>query len=60
LVYRHQAVAKKGNRNASIQTLGLLAGSHGLTAPAAGSIKGWYLESGFDYNFGRGHERSIG
>jgi hypothetical protein len=21
---------------------------------------GWYLEPGFDYNFGRGHERSVG
>ena len=21
---------------------------------------GWYLEPGFDYNFGGGHERSIG
>jgi hypothetical protein len=21
---------------------------------------GWYLEPGYDYNFGRGHERSIG
>jgi hypothetical protein len=28
--------------------------------PTAKHRFGWYLEPGFDYNFGRGHERSIG
>jgi hypothetical protein len=28
--------------------------------PSAKHKFGWYLEPGLDYNFGRGHERSIG
>jgi hypothetical protein len=28
--------------------------------PAAKRRFGWYLEPGYEYNFGRGHERSIG
>jgi hypothetical protein len=28
--------------------------------PSAKHRLGWYLEPGFDYNFGRGHERSVG
>ena len=28
--------------------------------PSAKHKFGWYLEPGFDYSFGRGHERSIG
>ncbi len=28
--------------------------------PAAKHRFGWYLEPGYDYNFGRGHEQSIG
>jgi hypothetical protein len=28
--------------------------------PSAKHKLGWYLEPGYDYNFGRGHERSIG
>jgi hypothetical protein len=28
--------------------------------PSAKRRLGWYLEPGFDYNFGHGHERSIG
>jgi hypothetical protein len=29
--------------------------------PSAGKHRiGWYLEPGYDYNFGRGHEQSIG
>jgi hypothetical protein len=28
--------------------------------PSAKHRLGWYLEPGYDYNFGRGHERSIG
>jgi len=28
--------------------------------PSAKHRLGWYLEPGFDYSFGRGHERSIG
>jgi hypothetical protein len=28
--------------------------------PSAKHRFGWYLEPGYDYNFGRGHERSIG
>jgi len=28
--------------------------------PSAGHRFGWYIEPGYGYNFGRGHERSIG
>jgi hypothetical protein len=28
--------------------------------PSAKHALGWYLEPGFEYNFGRGHERSLG
>ena len=28
--------------------------------PSAKHRLGWYLEPGFEYNFGRGHERSVG
>jgi hypothetical protein len=28
--------------------------------PAAKHRLGWYLEPGYEYNFGRGHERSVG
>ena len=28
--------------------------------PSAKHRFGWYLEPGYDYNFGRGHERSVG
>jgi hypothetical protein len=28
--------------------------------PSAKHRLGWYLEPGYDYNFGRGHERSLG
>jgi hypothetical protein len=28
--------------------------------PSAKHKFGWYLEPGYDYNFGRGHEQSVG
>ncbi len=28
--------------------------------PSANHRLGWYVEPGFEYNFGRGHERSVG